>query len=92
MNPQDFQNKFGYSQFDPFQDENIFKHLANTRYRLRVGKDSFLTPHYVTSIEPVRFTAITVNKNPLNWKNKVSAQRNLEKVKESLSTAEIEAY
>lgn len=33
MNP-DFQNKHGYPEFEPFQDENCFRHIAEQRAEL----------------------------------------------------------
>lgn len=30
----DFQNKFGYPEFDPFQDENCFRYMAEHRAEL----------------------------------------------------------
>lgn len=31
MTDQEFARKFGYAKFDPFQEENIYKYLANRK-------------------------------------------------------------
>lgn len=63
------------------------------RYRLRVGRNTFADPHYVTQLgRSPSFTSIMVNKQPLSWLKKETAEKHFNVLKERYLTLEIESY
>lgn len=62
-------------------------------YRIRIGKNYFIDPHYITHLKPtIGFGSIKVNKNPINWVKKSTAQKHLSFIQETFNSAEIEEY
>ncbi len=60
-------------------------------YRIRVGKNKFNDPHYVTSVKPpFNFTSIEVNKNPKSWKTYETAKKHLINLSAQWKSVEIE--
>ncbi|EGR4074150.1 hypothetical protein DDO73_13915 [Vibrio cholerae] len=63
------------------------------RYRIRIGRQSYADPHYVTKVgDQPNFTSIVVNKNPCSWKKLSTAQKHFEQIKVIYPSAEIEPY
>jgi hypothetical protein len=63
------------------------------RYRLRIGRNTFADPHYVTRIgRNPSYTSIMVNKQPISWLKKETAQKHFNALKEQYTTLEIEPY
>lgn len=62
-------------------------------YRIRVGKNTYADPHYVTKVgDSPSFTSIFVNKKPRSWKKRSSVDKHLAQIKETFHSAEIEEY
>lgn len=71
------------------------------RYRIRVGRKTFLEPHYVSKLtnrtetgeyEGYEIRPLTVNRNPCSWVKYDTAAKYLPNILKHNSTAEIEAY
>lgn len=69
------------------------KDKKTARFRIRVGRQQFADPHYLTNLgDSPNITSIEVNKNPPSWKKRATAQKHLDAFKERFSSAEIEAF
>lgn len=63
------------------------------KYRIRIGKNAFKEPHYVTNVgHTFNVTSLSVNKKPCSWKKYATAAKHLARVKEVYRSAEIEEY
>lgn len=63
------------------------------RYRIRIGKEQFTEPHYITQLglHP-NYAPLSVNKNPKSWVTLTTAEKHLADVKRIYSGAVIEPY
>ncbi len=69
------------------------KSKNGVKYRIRIRKDYFADPHYVTKLgDYPEFRSIFVSKHYFSWKNRLIAEKHLLDVLKTYASAEIEEF